>query len=296
MELRVLNYFLAVAREENITRAAESLHLTQPTLSRQIAQLEDELGVKLFLRSNHNIALTESGMILKRRAQELLSLAEKTKKDLIFSEKELTGEISLGSGEFVSSFLLSEIIDSFHKKYPLVRYNIYSGNSYNIQDYIERGILDIGLMTEPVDIRKYDFLPLPQKEKWGVWVRADSDLANKEFITPKDLTDRPLIIGNSDVMKRSLRQWFGKYEDRLNIILTGNLPYNLAVTAMKGIGIMVSIKLCCSYENLRFIPLSPPLDFGTALAWKKEQIFPPAVSAFTDHARAYIKSISTDSL
>ena len=146
MELRVLNYFLAVAREENITRAAESLHLTQPTLSRQIAQLEDELGVKLFLRSNHNIALTESGMILKRRAQELLSLAEKTKKDLIFSEKELTGEISLGSGEFVSSFLLSEIIDSFHKKYPLVRYNIYSGNSYNIQDYIERGILDIGLI------------------------------------------------------------------------------------------------------------------------------------------------------
>lgn len=296
MELRVLSYFLAVAREENITRAAHSLHITQPTLSRQLAQLEEELGVKLFQRSSHNIVLTEDGMILKRRAQELLSLAEKTKKDLLHHEEALAGELALGSGEFESTYLLSELINSFQQEHPLVRYKIYSGNSQNIQDYIERGLLDIGLMTEPIDIRKYDFIPIPQKETWGIFVNADSDLAAKEVVTPEDLIDRPLILGDGDIMKRSIKQWFGGYEDRLNITLTGNLLYNLAVMAMNGIGVVIGIHLRCAYENLRFIPLSPSLEFGTALAWKKEQIFSPAATAFIEHSRSYIKSISIDSL
>jgi DNA-binding transcriptional LysR family regulator len=158
MELRVLNYFLAAAREENITKAAQSLHVTQPTLSRQIAQLEKELGVKLFIRSNHNIILTEDGMILKRRAQEILSLADLTRRDFLRKEGALTGEIAIGSGEFQTTRFLSRLIASFREKHPLVRYEIYSGNADNIKDYIERGFLDLGLMLEPIDIRKYDFL------------------------------------------------------------------------------------------------------------------------------------------
>ena len=152
MELRVLNYFLAIAREENFTKAANMLHVTQPTLSRQIADLEQELGVKLFVRSNHNIILTEDGMILKRRAQEILSLADKTKRDFLQKDEALSGTISIGSGEFRSTKYLAKIIAEFHKKYPDVKYEIYSGNAGNIRDYIERGLLDLGLMSEPIEM------------------------------------------------------------------------------------------------------------------------------------------------
>ena len=155
MELRVLGYFLAVAREENFTRAAQQLHVTQPTLSRQIADLEEELGVKLFVRSNHNIILTEDGMILKRRAQEILSLADKTKRDFLQKDETLSGTVSIGSGEFRSTEYLAKMIAAFHQKYPNVQYEIYSGNAHNIRDYIERGFLDVGLMSEPIDMRKY---------------------------------------------------------------------------------------------------------------------------------------------
>ena len=163
MELRVLNYFLAVAREENFTRAAQILHVTQPTLSRQIAQLEEELGVELFTRSNHNIILTEDGMILKRRAQEMLALAEKTRQDLMHRDEDLAGKISIGSGEFQSTAVLAQVVAAFSKKHPLVQYEIYSGNADNIHDYIERGFLDMGLMAEPIDIRKYDFITMHLK-------------------------------------------------------------------------------------------------------------------------------------
>ena len=201
MELRVLNYFLAIAREENITKAAQTLHVTQPTLSRQIAQLEEELGVKLFVRSNHNISLTEDGMILKRRAQEIISLADKTKKDFMNKEETLSGEIAIGSGEFQSTRFLSRLIAAFKEKYPLVRYEIYSGNTGNIQDNIERGLLDIGLINEPVDIRKYDFVSTSQKEKWGIMVKKDSELAGKESIRPDELIGYPLIIPSGDFIK-----------------------------------------------------------------------------------------------
>lgn len=168
MELRVLNYFLAIAREENFTKAANMLHVTQPTLSRQIADLEQELGVKLFIRSNHNIILTEDGMILKRRAQEILSLAEKTKRDFMQKEESLSGTISIGSGEFCSTGYLAKIISGFCKKHPNVKYEIYSGNAINISDRIERGLLDIGLMSEPIDIRKYNFVNMPIKNRSAV--------------------------------------------------------------------------------------------------------------------------------
>lgn len=294
MELRVLNYFLAIAREENITKAAQTLHVTQPTLSRQIAQLEEELGVKLFHRSNHHIVLTEDGMILKRRAQEILSLADKTRQDLSHREEMLSGEISIGSGEFQSTAFLSELIHSFHKKHPLVRFSIYSGNADNICDYIERGLLDMGLMLEEIDIRKYDFISTPQKELWGVLVREDSDLAEKAFITPEDLIDQPLIAASGEAVKGMLGKWIGKNMDDLNIVVSGNLLYNMAMLGSEGIGVVLCIKLNCTYDNCRFIPLYPPVEKGTVLGWKKDQAFTRATAAFIEHAKQYKKSMSYD--
>ena len=292
MELRVLNYFLAIAREENITKAAQTLHVTQPTLSRQIAQLEEELGVKLFVRSNHNISLTEDGMILKRRAQEIISLADKTKKDFMNKEETLSGEIAIGSGEFQSTRFLSQLIAAFKEKYPLVRYEIYSGNTGNIQDNIERGLLDIGLINEPVDIRKYDFVSTAQKEKWGVMVKKDSELADKEFVRPDELIGYPLIIPSGDFIRSFIEKWFGEYASQINAVAAVNLLYNGAMMVENDIGVLMCIKLNSEYKNLRFVPLSPSVEAGTALAWKKEQIFSPATTAFIEFTKQYSKSIS----
>lgn len=292
MELRVLNYFLMVAREENITKASQLLHITQPTLSRQIAQLEDELGVKLFIRSNHNIKLTEDGMLLKRRAQELITLADKTKRDFIHNEGVMAGEITIGSGEFQSTRFLSEIIASFRKRYPLVRYRVYSGNADGIRERIERGLLDFGLVLEPVDIRKYDFLCTPVKEKWGVFVRMDSNLAEKEAVEPKDLVNIPLITATNEFVQSDLGKWFGEYYRQLDIVATGNLLYNEAMLAENGIGTVVGIELSCSYDNLRFIPLSPALESNSVLIWKKDQIYSPAATAFLESAKKYLKDIT----
>lgn len=296
MELRVLNYFLTVAREENITKAAKLLHVTQPTISRQLMQLEEELGVSLFIRSNHNIALTEDGMILKRRAQEILSLADKTKQDFLQKDDLLSGNIAIGSGEFQSTRILSDILFSFHQKYPQVQYSIYSGNADNIKERIERGLLDVGLMTEPVDMRKYNFVSMPVKECWGAWVREDSEMAKKESIRPQDLLHVPLITTVSELHRSLIGQWFGEYNNKMNIIATGNLLYNQTVLAQSGIGIVIGIKLNCSYDGLRFIPLSPKLENHTALVWKKEQSFVPATSAFIKHFSLYLKSISCDKI
>ncbi|MBS6564673.1 MAG: LysR family transcriptional regulator [Clostridiales bacterium] len=296
MELRVLNYFLAVAREENFTKAAQQLHLTQPTLSRQIADLEQELGVKLFIRSNHNIILTEEGMILKRRAQEILSLADKTKRDFMQKEEALSGTISIGSGEFRSTEYLAKIIAQFRKQYPNVKYEIYSGNASNIRDYIERGFLDIGLMSEPIDMRKYNFLDMPIKEQWGVFVPINSRLSEKESISPEDLAGMSVVTATGDFNQSRIGKWLGGYKEQVEIAATANLPYNEAVLAKENIGVMLSINLNCTYENLRFIPLQPVLEISTVLGWKKEQIFPAATSAFIDFADQYLKSISDDKI
>ena len=296
MELRVLNYFLAVAREENFTKAAQQLHLTQPTLSRQIADLEQELGVKLFIRSNHNIILTEEGMILKRRAREILSLADKTKRDFMQKEEALSGTISIGSGEFRSTEYLAKIIAQFRKQYPNVKYEIYSGNASNIRDYIERGFLDIGLMSEPIDMRKYNFLDMPIKEQWGVFVPINSRLSEKESISPEDLAGMSVVTATGDFNQSRIGKWLGGYKEQVEIAATANLPYNEAVLAKENIGVMLSINLNCTYENLRFIPLQPVLEISTVLGWKKEQIFPAATSAFIDFADQYLKSISDDKI
>ena len=296
MELRVLKYFLAIAREENFTKAAQQLHITQPTLSRQIAQLEEELGVDLFVRSNHNIILTEDGMILKRRAQEILSLADKTKRDFLHKDENLEGVISIGSGEFLSTRCLTDCIAQFRRKHPLVRYEFYSGNAGNIRDQIERGLLDIGLMSEPIDIRKYEFISMPIKEEWGAFVREDSPLIDKDFIAPQDLVDIPLILPLGDFAESHIGKWFGEYISQIDVIAKGNLLYNEAMMAQSNIGAVIGIRLNSNYDRLRFIPLNPSLKIDTALAWKKEQIFSAATTAFIEFSKQYLKGISDDEL
>ncbi len=296
MELRVLHYFLAIAREENFTRAAEQLHVTQPTLSRQIADLEQELGVKLFIRSNHHIVLTEDGMILKRRAQEILSLADKTKRDFLRGDENLEGVISIGSGEFLSTRILTDCIAQFRKKHPLVQFEIYSGNAGNIRDRIERGLLDVGMMSEPIDIRKYAFITMPVKEQWGALVREDSPLAGKEFLRPQDLLNIPLISAVGEFLESNVAKWLGEYAAQVHIIAKGNLLYNEAMLAQSNIGAVICIRLSCRYDGLQFIPFSPALTNDTVLAWKKEQIFSAATKAFLDFAEKYLKNISNNKL
>ena len=281
MEFRVLKYFLMVAREENITKAAALLHLTQPTLSRQLMQLEAELGVKLFHRSKHSIILTEDGMLLKRRAQEIISLSDKTVQELSHKEDVLSGEIAIGCGETKNMLFLSEQIRKFRQKYPLVQFSIHSAIADDIKERIEKGILDIGLLMEPVDIGKYEFIRMPQKEKWGILVRKDSELAVKESINPKDLTNVPLIMVKRELVKSELASWFGDYYEGLQIAATYNLILNAASMVERGVGVALCFDLGAAfYEDLCFIPLAPTLETGSVLVWKKNQTLGAATSQF----------------
>lgn len=286
MEFRVLKYFLMVAREENITKTAALLHLTQPTLSRQLMQLEAELGVKLFHRSKHSIILTEDGMLLKRRAQEIISLSDKTVQELSHKEDVLSGEIAIGCGETKNMLFLSEQIRKFRQKYPLVQFSIHSAIADDIKERIEKGILDIGLLMEPVDIGKYEFIRMPQKEKWGILVRKDSELAAKESINPKDLTNVPLIMVKRELVKNELASWFGDYYEGLQIAATYNLILNAASMVERGVGVALCFDLGASfYEDLCFIPLAPTLETGSVLVWKKNQTLGAATSQFMRYLR-----------
>lgn len=291
MEIRVLKYFLLVAREENITKAANLLHLTQPTLSRQLMQLEEELGVQLFRRSKHRIILTEEGMLLRRRAEEIVSLADKTKDDLQHREDQLTGTIAVGSGELRSSSFLTRLLTAFQGQNPLVRFAIYSGNSDNIKERIERGLLDVGLLQEPVDISKYSFVRTPCREQWGVLVREGSELAAMENVSPAELASVPLILPERESIQNELFNWFGSYAEGLHITATGNLLYNLASLARDSGSSVLTLNLDCNYEGLRFIPLSPPLESNTVLVWKKAQTFSPAAAALIEFSEKYISGI-----
>lgn len=288
MELRVLNYFLMVAREENITRAAKMLHVTQPTLSRQIAQLEEELGVKLFRRSNHSIVLTDDGMLLKRRAQEMISLAEKTKRDF-FHEEALSGVVSIGSGELKSMQFLSEAMAAFRQKHPGVTFELYSGSSDHIKERIDRGLLDVGLLLEPVDIGKYDFVRTGIREEWCALVHEGSPLAGKEALTPQDFCDIPLILSRRELVQNHIYNWLGGCAKEENIVVSGNLLYNMAILARNRLGAVITVKLDCEYKGLRYLPLSPKLSSGTLLVWKKTQTFSKAAEAFIGQLKEMLK-------
>lgn len=281
MELRILKYFLMVAREENITKAAALLHITQPTLSRQLMQLEEELGVKLFHRSKHSIILTEDGMLLKRRAQELVSLSDKTIQELSHKDNMLSGEIAIGCGETKSMSFISDRIRDFQQLNPLVLFSIHSAIADDIKERIERGILDMGLLTEPVDIGKYEFIRMPRKERWGILTRKDSELAEKESVTPEDLAGVPLLMVKRELVKNELSSWFGDYYERLQIVATYNLIINAATMVKSRVGVALCFDLgAIYYDDLCFVPLAPALRTGSVLVWKKNQTMGESITHF----------------
>ena len=279
-----------------MTRAAELLHVTQPTLSRQLMQLEQELGTKLFHRGQHSITLTDDGMLLKRRAQELIDLAEKTEREFVKTEGSLTGELSIGSGETLSMHTLSQWIAAFRKENPLVQYNIYSATADEIKDRIEKGILDMGLLVGPVDIAKYEFIRMPIKERWGILVSKDVPLAQYDRIGPSDLTHTPLLIGKRNMVREELRRWFGSNYDSLEIAGTYNLLYNAAVMAEHGVGAVLCMEHDKSYENLRFVPLFPTLETGAVLVWKKHQSCSAAAAQFFSHVQKCAGRMADDTI
>ena len=224
MELRVLRYFQRVAREEKITRAAQLLHVTQPTLSRQLMQLEDELGTKLFKRKNHSIFLTEDGMRLKKRCKDILELADQIDRE--FAGKQdggISGKITIGSAETKSIADIAKVMEKFQEDNPLVQYEIYTANADDVKEKIENGTVDVGVLSEPVDISKFNFIRMNKKVRWGILTRNDSDLAGKEYIEPKDLTGIPLIMVKRELVKNELGSWFGEYFDGLDIAAEYNL-------------------------------------------------------------------------
>ena len=250
MEIRVLKYFLMVSREENITKAANLLHITQSTLSRQLRQLEEELDVKFFER--------------RRNAIKKKSLRN----------------------------ILSETMASFREKYPLVTYEIYSGNADIIKEKIENGTLDMGLLIEPVDISKYEFVRIPIKEEFGLFVRKDSPLTNKEYIIPEDLLNLLIISPKRNLVQNEISSWFGDYAEEINIISTYNLMYNATIMIEKNLGVLIGIKLDVKYKDLSFIPLKPKIELGSVLAWKKSERFSPVIKEFIEHTKKCLRSIS----
>lgn len=287
MELRVLNYFLMVAREENVTRASKILHISQPTLSRQMMQLEEELGVKLFKRSNHSIYLTEEGMLLKRRAQEMISLAEKTKKEFRHKDEILSGEISIGSGEYSNMSSFAKLLVGFRNDNPRIHYRMFSGTSDVIKERIENGLLDFGILSEPVDISKYEFIRFVHQENLGVLTRYDSDIADKEYIEPSDLVNRSLLTPSRVKVQQCLEKWFGNHSANVNVAVSFNLLYNAAVMVQNGMGDALCMELDTEYKNLKFIPLNPPIHSGLVMVWKKGMVTSSLASAFIDYFKKY---------
>ena len=280
MELRVLKYFLVVAREENITRAAALLHVTQPTLSRQLMQLEEELGVKLFRRGKYHVSLTEDGMLLRRRAQEIVELADKTEQEFQRQEGELAGDISIGTGESNSMTDLSRKIAAFRAGHPLVRFHIYSATADEIQERLEKGLLDLGMLMEPVDIGRYEFVRLHRRDRWGIWVDQGHPLAGKESVTPEDLLGVPLLLPRRERVRQELSGWFGDQFDEIEVAATYNLILNAANMIRNGVGIAVGFLIGNLTDELKFVPLSPPMETGSVLVWKKDQTFSPAAVEF----------------
>ena len=288
MELRVLRYFLAVAREETISGAAKYLHLSQPSLSRQLMELERELGKELFVRGNRRITLTEEGELLRKRAGEIITLVERTENELRDTEEMIGGEVCIGGGETYAMSLIAGIARDMRKEYPDIRYQLYSGNGDDVSEKLDKGLLDFGLLIEPFDRRKYDFIKLPVKDRWGVLMRKDSPLAEKERVTPEDIIDLPLIISRQSMATEEISGWMGKDMNELNVVGSYNLIFNASLMVAEGVGYALCIdRLVNTYENSRvcFRPLSPGIEVGIDIVWKKYQVFSRAAEKFLERVR-----------
>lgn len=293
MDIRLLRYFIAVANQRSISAAAKHLHISQPTLSRQLTDLEDELGTSLFIRGNRTITLTNEGMFLLTKAKEIVELVDKTKANFNQTEEMISGEIYIGGGETEAMHLIAETLKELLKEYPAIQFHLYSGNADDIMDKLDSGWLDFGIVIEPTDKQKYNYMHLPAEDVWGVLMRKDSPLAQKPSIQPADLLDKPLIISRQTTVDNELSGWFGQDVQDLHIAGTYNLLYNAARIVENDLGYALCLDKLINTSGdskLCFKPLHPKLHAELNIIWKKHQVFSTAASKFLDQIRSNIKA------
>lgn len=294
MDIRVLRYFLTLAREGNLSAAAEVIHTTQPNLSRQLAELERELGKKLFIRGSRKITLTDEGMFLRKRAQEIVDLHDKTEMDFKTLNELSSGEVSIGAGETDAMRIVARAINRMQEKYPAIQYHITSGNTFDITERLDKGLLDFCLLFEPIDMTKYDYIKFPVVDTWGVLMRRDSALVDCEYITPADLFDKPLIYPKQALGSGEFAAWFGVSEKQLNIVATFNLITTPAMMVEEGVGYALSFDRLVNSSgdcNLCFRPLKPKIAASMYLVWKKYQILTKSASKFLDYIKKEVSEI-----
>lgn len=277
MDIRVLEYFLAVAREESITKAAKALSMTQPPLSRQLKELEDELGKQLFIRGNKKVTLTEEGILLRKRAEELIELMEKTKEEIRSSEERIHGTVLIGAGESDAVSFLARTARRLQMSHPDISYHLYSGDATSITEKLDHGLIDFGLLVEPVDISKYEYLRLPVKDTWGVLMRRDSPLAVKDQILAEDLWEKPLIVSHQIYDSSELSSWFQRDIRKLHITAAYELVYNATHFVKSGCGYALSLDKLINTtgeSELTFPPCTRPWMPACALSGKNTRSFP----------------------
>lgn len=291
MELRVLRYFLTVAREESITRAADALNITQPTLSRQIMELEEELDTQLIIRGSRKLTLTDDGMLLRKRAEEIIDLVDKTENEMKNTDEVVSGEIYIGAGETDAIRIIAQAAKDLKYSYPGIRYNLFSGNGDDVTEKLDKGLLDFGILIEPADTKKYDYIKLPAVDTWGLLMKKDSPLASKEHIIPSDLLNVPLLCSRQSLVKNVLSGWLGQDFDKLNIIATYNLIFNASIMVDQGFGCALTLDKLVNTtgdSNLCFKPLFPKLEAGLVIVWKKYQVFSKAAEIFLSNLQKLI--------
>lgn len=278
MELRVLEYFLAVVKEQSISAAAQSLHLTQPTLSRQLKELEEELGKQLMIRGSRKIALTEEGVLLSRRAEEILDLVGRTEKELMRPDRAVSGDVFIGTGETDGVRQLIKTAKRIQESYPEVYIHIVSGDAADVCERLDKGLLDFGVLLGKADRTKYRCVRLPMKDVWGVLMRRGSPLAQKAFVTPQDLWDKPLILSRQTGNRNELYRWLGKEPEQLRTVATYNLIYNASLMVDEGMGYAFALDRLVNTtgSGLCFRLLKPRLELGMYLVWKKDRLFSKA--------------------
>lgn len=287
MELRVLRYFLEVARERSVTRAAASLHVSQPTLSKQLKDLEKELGHTLFHRTNYGINLTDEGMLLRKRAEEIVDMVEKTEGEFKSLAEELGGDVRIGCAESEDMKYVARCAKAVQDLHPGVRIHLYSGNGEDLADRLEGGTLDFAVLAHEVDPTRYSWLDLPGEDTWGVIMREDSVLAGRDTITADDLMGAPLILSRQ-TLTSTHPAWFGERVDALNVVATYNLVFNAAIMVREGLGYAISFDRLTNTEagsGLTFRPLEPAITTKLHVAWKKYQTFTPAAQLLLDEMR-----------
>ena len=290
MELRLLRYFLTVAKEQSFTKAAEQLHITQPTLSRQMAAFEEDLGITLFIRNGKKISLTDEGILLKRRALEILNLEERTLEELKGKEEVVGGTITIGCGEFAAVETLAKICKTYKEKYPLVQIVLHTATADAVYEMMNKGLVDIALFLEPVDTEGLDYIRITDCDHWCVGMRPDDPLAEKEFIKKEDIIGKPLILPERLNVQSELANWFGNDYSKLQIAFTSNLGTNAGVMAVNGLGYPISIEGAVKYwreDVLVQRRISPEITTNTVIAWRRNIPYSLAVSKMIEEINAF---------